>query len=52
MSNESRHWELFYKKGAMICVFAWEFEMFWIVQPQLRKRAVCSVKNMSLCLRY
>ena len=28
----SSHWELFCKKGILRCVFAKEFEAFWIVQ--------------------
>ena len=40
MYNESSHWELFCKKGSLSCVFALEFEVFWILQPQLTKGAV------------
>ena len=39
-SSESSHRELFCKKCVLKYVFVWDFEVFWIIQPQLRKRAV------------
>ena len=36
----SSKWQLFYKVGIQWCVFAWEFEVFWIVKPQLEKKAI------------
>ena len=37
---KSSHLELFWKKSVLRCALAWEFELFWKVQPQLRIRAV------------
>ena len=34
----SSKWQLFYKVGIQWCVFAWEFEVFWIEKPQLEKK--------------
>ena len=34
--NKSSHWKLSRKNCVLRCVFVWEFEVFWIVQPQLR----------------
>ena len=34
--NKSSHWKLSRKSYVLRCVFVWEFEVFWMVQPQLR----------------
>ena len=34
--NKSSHWKLSRKKCVLRCVSVWEFEIFWIVQRQLR----------------
>ena len=28
------HWKLYCKKGVLKCIFAWEFQAFWIVQSR------------------
>ena len=35
---KSGHWDLFWKKRVLRCVFAGEFQVFWIVQHELRIR--------------
>ena len=34
--HKSSNWELFWKKTCSEACFSWEFEVFWIVQLQLR----------------
>ena len=43
VDESSSHRELFCKKCLLRCVFAWEFDFFWIVQHQLRKS--CSLES-------
>ena len=38
--HKSGHKELCFTKGDLQNVFTWELEVFDIVQPQLRKRAI------------
>ena len=38
--SESSHRELSCKKCVLKYAFVWDFEVFWIIQPQLRKKTV------------
>ena len=42
--NKSSHWELLCKKIVLGCVFVWEFELFWIIQLQMRQKS-CTVES-------
>ena len=42
--NKSSHWELLCKKSVLGCVFVWEFELFWIIQLQVRQKS-CTVES-------
>ena len=50
---KSSHWKLFCKKGVLRCVFAGEFEVFWIVQSWCALNKIrCSVKIYPFCVGY
>ena len=48
-NDGSSHWDLFCKRDILECVFDWESELFWLVQPHLRKRDV--LLKLKTCLQ-
>ena len=53
LTFKSSHWELFCKKGVLMCFFVSEFEVFWIVQSRGSLNKIrCSFKTLPFCVGY